>query len=449
MNIEPIITPGTLRFIERTEELCGLVRREGAVDLIDLDAYRKNLKLWKEVVAGHRIETYLAHKATKSPSVLRATLDAGLGIDVSSLGELESALNTGFAAERIECTGPKNTAFLTKAAHLRCLISIDSIEERERLITIGTNSRILLRIADPHAPGRRMLEKRTKFGIRREHLERAYALIEHSRIRLEGFHVHMDGFDPQMRASIGEGLIELIAEANDGGLTPRTINLGGGIKSPRLAGNHSWQRLMQAYERELLSETHERTWDRRAYGMHLGRRGTIEGRANAEMPSMTNDPMTYLERFLTSPTSRGVTFNQLLLETEITLLLEPGTALLTDTGVSIVPVIGVKDAPIPITVCDTNMFNLGTRMFEPIADPLLLPVQHDTEPFETFITGNLCREDDVLMQRTVRFARRPESGDVLLFTARGAYQTYEQARPQLQPTPVSYVLENETLRQDT
>jgi diaminopimelate decarboxylase len=321
--IAPIITPGIAQLIEEPDELLELVSDKGSIDLIDLDQYRKNLTVWKEVLTEHAVETYLAHKATKSPSVLRATLEAGAGIDVSSLGELESALAAGFTADRIECTGPKNNAFLTRAARLGCLISIDSIEELERLITLQAPVRILIRIADPNVPGRTVIEKRTKFGVRREHLERTYDLLRGTKASLEGFHVHMDGFDPQMRAAIGEGLIELVAEAREHDHRATRINLGGGIKAPRLKGTHEWQRLMQNYEHELIEESHERTWNKKAYGMRIGGRNTIEGRAVAEMPAMTIEPITYLEQFLSAPTSHGVSFARLLLETDLTLMLEP------------------------------------------------------------------------------------------------------------------------------
>ena len=445
--ITPIITPGIARLIEEPHELHELVSREGAIDLIDLDQYRKNLTVWNEALAEHRVETYLAHKATKSPAVLRATLEAGTGIDVSSLGELESALNAGFTAERIECTGPKNNAFLARAASLGCLISIDSIEELERLRALDTPIRILIRIANPTVPGRTVIGKRTKFGVRREQLSRAYELLRGTSVVLEGFHVHMDGMDPEMRAGITEGLIELIIEARENGHRATRINLGGGIKAPRMRGTDAWQRLMQEYEREVLSRNHTRTWDRKAYGMYIGTRGTIEGRAIAEMPALTSDPITYIQSYFGSRTSSEATIAQLIFETDITLMLEPGTSLLADTGASIVRVIGVKDEEIPLVVCDANMFTIGTRMLEPLADPVLISEQPD-EAFEAFLAGNLCREDDILMQRSITLPKRPTNGDLLIFTARGAYQTYEQGNPQLQSTPTRYVLDRGDLRRD-
>ena len=447
MNIDPIITRGIARLIEEPDELLELTRTKGAITLIDLDEYRKNLNVWNAVLAEHRVETYLAHKATTSPAILRATREAGNGIDVASLGELESALNAGFAPEKIECTGPKNNAFLSRAAETGCLISIDSLEELERLEKLGMKIRVLIRIADPPVSGRTVLARRSKFGLRRDEIESAYTIIERSHIELHGFHVHRDGLDAGMRALIAEGLLEMIIDARSRGFMPTIINLGGGISAPRIANQEQWRTLVHRFETQLLNNEHHETWGAHAYGMALTSRGTIMNRALAEKPGGTEDPLAFIGALLNTRTSHDVSLTTILSEADITLILEPGRSLLTSSGITAATVIGVKEADIPLTVCDTNILALGSRMIEPVADPILVPTTH-TEPFTTFLAGTLCREDDILMQRAVRLPRRPQAGDVLIFTARGAYQHYEQSHAQLQPITTPYVLEHGELRRD-
>ncbi len=51
---------------------------------------------------------------------MHAGLEEGIGIDVASPGELDSALAVGFPACRVEVTGPKGQGFLSALAGVGC-----------------------------------------------------------------------------------------------------------------------------------------------------------------------------------------------------------------------------------------------------------------------------------------------------------------------------------------
>jgi diaminopimelate decarboxylase len=91
-------------------------------------------------------------KANKSQSMLGAAANSGIGVDVSSIHELQAALRAGTPAAKICATGPAKTAVFHQAlVSAGSLICVDSLEEFDHLQSTVeaqrpvTKARVLLR----------------------------------------------------------------------------------------------------------------------------------------------------------------------------------------------------------------------------------------------------------------------------------------------------------------
>ncbi len=393
----------------------------------------EKLMIWKERFP--EIDFFPAHKATTSKSLLEIVKNHSCGIDVSSYGELENAIDIGFSPDKISCSGPKDDSYLNLAVKSGCIISIDSLDELKSLS--GKKTDILVRISDPEIKGRMISMKRSRFGISKDKMGEVFDFLsKNKKIKLKGFHFHADGYDSGMRAGIIEYFLSLMLEARGKGHFPDIINLGGGIKAQIFENPASWQNYVKLLEEGIVEGCEEKTWDRKEFGLYKNDRGKISGRESAEAPALTPNPEDSIMEMLDSKTVDGVSIRELLLECNVRLILEPGFALFYDSGITAIKVISVKDiSGDNLAVTDGNMFTISSRMFDSLPDPILISDGKKLKK-EYFIAGNLCREDDMIMNRKVEFANEIKMGDVLVFVNTGAYrQNYENANPQMQRRP--------------
>ena len=144
-----------------------------------------------------------ATKAYFSPYLARLYKDAGLGIDVTSEGELEIARRVDFPRDRIYLHGNNktpaeiHTALALGVQH----VVVDNLDEIEPLARIANEldaaPRVLLRLApsiDPHT--HRFLATgvaESKFGLPYDQaLDAARCVVAHApRLQLVGLHVHI------------------------------------------------------------------------------------------------------------------------------------------------------------------------------------------------------------------------------------------------------------------
>lgn len=102
---------------------------------------------------------------------MRACAEHGVGVDVASSGELAKALAAGVSGHKIGVSGPEKTdRLLTESLHHRCLVSIDSVHELQRLLALSSrlnaSARVLLR-------WRPAIQSTSRFGLRPQELDQA------------------------------------------------------------------------------------------------------------------------------------------------------------------------------------------------------------------------------------------------------------------------------------
>ena len=63
--------------------------------------------------------------------------DTSAGLDVSSHGELKTALNSGFDPSRIEATGPKNMDYLSLSVQQGIIVAVDNFTELQQVVAMS------------------------------------------------------------------------------------------------------------------------------------------------------------------------------------------------------------------------------------------------------------------------------------------------------------------------
>jgi len=194
---------------------------------------------------GGGLRLYYAVKANPNPELLKLLARWTDGADVSSSGELKSALDAGFGPQAISFAGPgKTDAELSLAVRQRIgSISIESVNELRRADRAageaGETANVSLRIN----PARLVKEfaikmggKSSQFGIDEERIGEFFeALSACAHCRFSGIHVYSGTqcLDAGALVDNFRNTLELVrAAVRDFGAVPRTVNFGGGFGVP-------------------------------------------------------------------------------------------------------------------------------------------------------------------------------------------------------------------------
>lgn len=207
---------------------------------------------------------YFSLKANPNPAVAEVLRLAGCSAEVSSIGELDAALNAGFAASDIIYTGPGKTEdeivyALTSGVRE---FSSESRTDLRRLSTLadGLSIRIgiLLRVNSDSAPGgagMRMTGASSQFGIDTGTIPMTRHDIDLPSIEVHGFH-----FYPLSNASDESALVDEMTNSIDTacrlrdelGIELKVLDLGGGFAAPYAS---SGQRPIYQNLRESIAST--------------------------------------------------------------------------------------------------------------------------------------------------------------------------------------------------
>jgi diaminopimelate decarboxylase len=365
---------------------------------------------------GVPLRVYYAKKANKAATWVRRCAELGVGVDVSSSGELREALGHGVRGGHLVVTGPAKSDELQRLALLHgALIAVDAPDEFARLIDLA---RALT--AAPH-PARILLRARpsdmqvSRFGMTDAELDdivsRCTRLTD--LIRLEGFSVHLGGYDPEPRAAEAARLARRCVDTRASGLEPTAVSIGGGFPVDYVDGG-AWARFT----------------DDPAH-FHAGRR--FDGFYPYHSPRPGPEA---LRSVLRSPATPGdPTVADLFRDAGLALLIEPGRALLDQAGFTVFRIQGVKgrDGYAILTVDGTSM-SLSEQWFgsEFLPDPVLLSARPDESggrPHQACVGGASCLESDMLTWRRVVLPRRPEAGDLLVYPNTAGYQMDSNESP--------------------
>lgn len=229
-------------FAVDAENLCALVAQFGSpLYVYELEEIRRRAA---EIAtpAPHRVLYSL--KANPLPEIASTIVECGCGFEVSSLGELDTALEAGSSPEEIVYTGPgKSRSELAAALErgVRCF-SIESLNGLRTICALADSTtapiEVLLRINQANPPGRAglaMAAPLSQFGIDEAVLLSASrALGRAERMIVSGFHVYTGTQIPadSLGSTFNEGIaaVARVAEAID--VVPEVVDVGGGFPWP-------------------------------------------------------------------------------------------------------------------------------------------------------------------------------------------------------------------------
>lgn len=407
--------------------LLELAARHGSpLNIVWPHCLERNVAAMRAVLDEQRLPyaIFYGAKVNKSRSLVRAAVDSGVGVDVSSLYELRDALRAGADGARICATGPaKTAAFHRELLACGALISVDSPEELNDIaaaaaspaVAAGANANAAAR---PARPARLLLRYRpesargSRFGMDAAQLEQCLHLLARERERLffEGFHFHLGGYGHESRAQALRELLPLVDAARGLGLHPRMIDIGGGLPI-RYVENARYAAFLQA----------QQAGDYR----------------NGRLPSDFYpyggkvDAPSWLRQLLAAPAADsvgGATLADTLRALDVTLALEPGRSLADQAGITVFRITRVKALADGRTVlfAEGSSFSACETWFasEYLVDPVL--VRRDpaaaAQPCRAYIAGHSCLDDDVISNRFIDFSAVPVAGDLLVYANTAGYQ---------------------------
>ncbi|MBQ8717350.1 MAG: diaminopimelate decarboxylase [Clostridia bacterium] len=216
--------------------------------ILDENVIRENCRTYLRAAKAHFGENALplyASKALSFTGIYRIVAEEGLGIDCVSGGELYTAQNADFPAERIYFHGNNKTDTDLRQALLMGVgtIVVDGDEELEALDALarelGKTQKILLRITpgiDPHTHRAIMTGNvDSKFGnaiVTGQALAITKKALSLEGVALAGFHCHIGSqiFDIDPFRDAAGIMLKFIADVKaETGFEATELNLGGGL----------------------------------------------------------------------------------------------------------------------------------------------------------------------------------------------------------------------------
>lgn len=349
-----------------------------------------------------------ATKAYYSPYIAHIFKDAGLGIDVTSEGELAIARRVGLDAAKIYLHGNNKTPAEIRAALSMGVthIIVDNLDEIDLLARIAdelnATPRVLLRLApaiDPHTH-RYMATgvAESKFGLPMHTgmaIDAARLVAREKRLQLVGLHVHIGSqvFELEPYHDAVNALIDFAAELSDAiGFQLQELDLGGG------------------------------------WGVAY----------TEEQPTLDADDVA--KTIVDSLTTRQ-------LPPATHLLFEPGRLLVAQSAVALYTIGAIKDiAGIRTYVSvDGGMGdNIRPALYSAKYSVFVANRMHDTPVMRASIAGRYCEQGDILIED----ANLPhvEVGDVIALPVAGAYQLPMASNYNLIPRPAVIAVRDGTVR---
>ncbi|MGO8888652.1 MAG: alanine racemase [Streptosporangiaceae bacterium] len=442
-GLPPAIHPVVRSFLADGDRPATLLARWGSpLNLVFPEIFRANLASFRRVLDSSRLayRIHYAHKVNQAQAFVRAALDAGIGIDVASPGELASAREAGFPVSRIEATGPKGRLFLRPLAEQRVTVNVDNPWELSELIRLarerGWRVPVLVRLCGFGAPGRL-----SRFGVPAARYPAVVDLLRAGSDAVDflGLSFHLDTSDASEKIQAVDDCLRLFEQACAAGLAPRVLDIGGGFRQAFVDDAAAFDEYVQAMKDGLTGRGRPLTWD----GNTLGYRfedGRVQGVPVFHKYANRVTGEESLSQLLdaTLPGQGGRRTAQVLRENMIELWLEPGKSLVDQAGVTLASVEFTKEAADGslLVNLDLSRDKICPAGQEVMLDPVLIyrsapdpgpggpndPAVRPGQRRGVFLGGNLCLERDMIFNHLTFVERLPGPGDIVAFVNTAAYQ---------------------------
>lgn len=434
----PKIHPHIAEFLKDISLVSSLSKAFGSpLNIMFPQNVRENIQSFQRVYDTTKLrgKICIAHKPNKSHAVMTQVAQSGIYIDVASLGELESALCSGFSGERIEATGPKNDVFISLGISHDILFNVDSLEEIKSIVRIKQNLkhekkiRILTRLNKFTSDHVSLIQKDSRFGIPLDQKAELFSLFKQHSQEIEfvgvSFHIVVGGESEKYIAL--ENALQFLVEAQKEGFAPNILNIGGGFKTQFVDNQEEWDNYITALKQSLLDNSKSLSWNNSGLGYKV------------DDAVLKGSPTFFQESFISSVGAQefekilsrelptfGSSFLEIAYNLGLEVYIEPGRSLFDQTGITLAQVLDVKKSALgeTVVILDMNRSNLNTFDLELMADPIIIPQRSQErvkEAFGVYFAGNLCLPNDILLRHKTFLSALPERGDIVVFVNTAAY----------------------------
>lgn len=349
--------------------------------------FKKNIEKYKDIMKTFSMSNniFFSCKSNKSESLLKISTDAGCGIEVSSVYELQDALKY---TNKIIASGPaKSDEYLNLSMEKNVIISVDDIEEIRNIVKFNKRAKVFLRISN-------LLGKVSRFGINRNQIEEVVKLIKNSQIELLGLSFHINNYSLDDRIKAIKECIQINKKYQ---MNIKYIDIGGGIPTTYCSKEH--------YE-EFINNL------------------------NKNMFFNNKNITSFYPYYNEISDELALKFILINVQKEldgIEIIIEPGRCLLSKCGMTIFDVAYTKELENGdnIIITNGNINSLSEQWFN--SDYLINPVlihknKIKKEKYVASVAGNLCLENDMITWRKIEFDFKPKRGDSLVYFNTAGYQ---------------------------
>ncbi|HTY08582.1 MAG TPA: diaminopimelate decarboxylase, partial [Candidatus Edwardsbacteria bacterium] len=209
--------------------------------LYDERAIAGNARRFLDAFAWNQgFRQYFAVKATPTPAIVSLLHGLGMGMDCSSLAELELCRRLGIAGQDVMFTSNDTAAAEFRlAARMGAIVNLDDLSHIDFLERAAGLPRTLCLRYNPGDPaiGNAIIGTpcQAKFGIPRDQLLQGYALLAAKGVQRFGLHtmVVSNELNSDAFVAVAELMFELAVAVRDRtGVRVDFINLGGGLGIP-------------------------------------------------------------------------------------------------------------------------------------------------------------------------------------------------------------------------
>lgn len=363
--------------------------------------------------AGVGLRVFVARKANKTLGMVEAARRAGLGVDVGSYRELEQVLAAGVPADDVVVTAavkPRPTVRL--ALDARATLVLDNLDEAAAVDAEAAGTER----AAPRHPVALRLAPRPSDRIPPTRFGESVATwltwargrdADHDRLRVDGVHFHLHGYDAGARAeALGEAL-ELVDELRALGHRPGFIDIGGGIPMSYLDDAEQWNRFWREHD----ARPDALLW-----------RGKPLEQVYPYHQELVRGP--WLRELLALPVGPGISAAEALRGRGLELRCEPGRALLDGCGLTLARVVQrtTTSDDVPLLGLEMNRTQCRSTSDDFLVDPVLVRAEGAArESFTGFLVGAYCIEAELILRRRLRFPDGAGAGDLVAFPNTAGY----------------------------
>ena len=424
----------TERLLSQPEFVRGLITGLGSpLNILFPTQVQQSVRSFQEVFqrAGVQGKIYATHKPNKSQAIVQELARTNACIDVSSYGELVSALQAGFTGGHIGATGIKSDCFLRLALQHSIVIAVDSLSELKRVTELAASYTqekvsILIRICDFSSTHTSIHWKDTRFGIRVKDFDEVIRwCVDHPVLNLKGVSFHLSEATQSEKVIAIENGMQCLIRAQSHGLSPNILNIGGGFRVSYLESASEWEAYNTAIKQSVLEGNNHLTWDKSGLG-YRNECGVLRGASVFAESYLAIAGAQELEKLLNAPLPAyaNTLFKQAVNDFLLELWIEPGRSVLDQVGLTAATVLGVKESAHGemIVTLDMNRSNLNSNDLSILMDPTILYQNKSAESKEygIFFGGNLCASDFLTRHKTF-VDQLPEPGDVVVFHNTAGY----------------------------